>query len=84
MVWYWTRDTAEMRLETQYDEGTEDFILVLATETSSVTERYKDLGAFKTRVSALARHLESEQWKNTGPAVVVPDDFPSGRFRVRD
>ena len=84
MVWYWTRDAMEMRLETQYDSGTEEFILVLGTEISSVTERYTDLAAFKARVSALARHLESEHWKNSGPAVFVPDDFPSGRLRLRD
>ena len=40
MVWFWTRGTAEMRLETSYDNETGEFVVILATDGGKVTERF--------------------------------------------
>jgi len=81
MVWFWKRDAVEMRLEIRYDRNTDEFMVVLSTGSGGVTERYKDIAAFKARLMALERHLEMDGWKNSGAPVLVPVGFATGPLR---
>jgi hypothetical protein len=79
MVWFWTRGTAEMRLETRYDNDTGEFVVVLATDGGKATERFKDIEALRARLVALEQYLQDDNWKNSGPPVFIPDGFPNDR-----
>jgi hypothetical protein len=85
MLWFWTRGTAEMWLETRYDNETGEFVVVLSTDGGKITERFKDIEAFRARLVALEQRLQSDNWKNSGPSVFIPDGFPNDRgFREPD
>jgi|1185.fasta_scaffold1303289_1 hypothetical protein len=85
MIWFWRRQQAEMRLETRYDNTTNEFVVVVATDGGTVTERFADMKSFRTRLVALEQQLHADEWKNSGPPLFVPEGFPNtDRLRTRD
>jgi hypothetical protein len=77
MVWFWTRGTAEMRLETSHDNGTGEFVVILATDGGKVTERFAGRGRL-----ILTPSLSPRIWN--GAATAVKDAQPiSGRLHRR-
>jgi hypothetical protein len=77
MVWFWKRDNEELRVETRYDNATQEFIVTLQFGNGATqSERFARRSAFEARLIALERDLGAERWASTGPPQFLPDGFP--------
>jgi hypothetical protein len=84
MIWFWSRDTQTVRLETRYDNDTSEFVMVIEhPDGRQDHERFVDIDAFRERLVELERHLESEHWTPSGTPQFVPEGFPNQRLGSR-
>jgi hypothetical protein len=83
MVWFWTRDTDELEVETRYDNETSEFVVSVVSRKDGRrdTERFKDIEAFRARLVLLERQLEAKNWRNSGPPLFIPEGFPNRRLK---
>jgi hypothetical protein len=83
MVWFWTRDTDELEVETRYDNETSEFVVNVVSRKDGRrdTERFKDIEAFRARLVLLERQLEAKNWRNSGPPLFIPEGFPNRRLK---
>ncbi len=81
MIWFWSRDSQEMRLETRYDNETSEFILVVHyADGRQQTERFAGSAAYRTRLHVLEQQFEAERWTPSGKPLIVPEGFPRRRL----
>ncbi len=81
MVWFWTRDSQELKVETRYDNDTLEFVVTVeSVQGIPKTERFKNMDDFRNRLIELEEHLEADRWKNTGPPLLIPEGFPHRRW----
>lgn len=82
MVWFFSREHEELRIETRFDNDACEFVVTLRFPNgSSETERFATLERCRARLVALELRLESERWTNEGPPLFVADGFPKSRKR---
>jgi hypothetical protein len=80
MVWFWVRDGEQLQVETRYDDDAREFVVTIRSANGPTqSERYRTLEAFRARLIALERSLETERWENSEPPLIVPDGFPKRR-----
>jgi hypothetical protein len=76
MVWFWTKDSNTLRLETRYDNDARVYVALLRwADGREETERFEDSMSFQRRLEELEAYLQSEHWTRTGPAL-LPDGWP--------
>ena len=63
MIWFFSRDTDELRIETRYDNDTGDYVLVVNwPDGRRQTERFSTLSDFRQRVVELQHTINGEGW----------------------
>jgi hypothetical protein len=73
MVWFYKRADGALRIETRFDSATNEYVLEVAWPGRPVvTERVSDTAAFDSRVLALERQLEEENWQQVGSPEILP------------
>ena len=73
MVWFYKRSDQALRIETRFDSATNEYVLEVAWPGRPVvTERVSGAAAFETRVLALERQLDEEQWEQVGSPEILP------------
>jgi hypothetical protein len=76
MIWFFTRGTEEVRIETRYDTATHQFVIdIRRTDRATETERFDTLREFKKRVSTLEKELETERWTQVGGPEILPSNW---------
>jgi hypothetical protein len=76
MIWLFQRDDRVVRLETSFDNTTEEYVVVIAwVERPLVTERFQDFGQFHARILALEHQLGADHWTQVGPPMFIPDGW---------
>jgi hypothetical protein len=77
MLWFFERESQQIKLETRFDNDTQEYVAIVRwPDGREQTERYATAVAFKERLLALERELETERWHRTGPMIVLPDGWP--------
>ena len=81
MIWFWSRDSQEMRLETRYDNDTSEFVLIVHyPDGRQQMERFSGSTEYRTRLQVLEQQLEAERWTSSGRPLIVPEGFPHRRL----
>jgi hypothetical protein len=66
-VLFFKRHDESLRLETRYDKGNGEFLLVVhRPEGNQQVERFTDAVTFQARLEALETQLAAEHWTRTG------------------
>ena len=76
MVWCYTRGNRELQVDMRYDEDTSEFVVRISAEEYPEVGRYKTPDAFTAYLAALERQLLADGWRNAGPPLFLPDEFP--------
>ena len=67
MLWIYKRGSESIRVETRYDNDTEEYVLIFYREDGTQhAERCKDPVAFRTRLERLEKQLDRERWQSDG------------------
>jgi hypothetical protein len=81
MVWFWSRGSQELHLETAFDNDTSEFVVTQVwSDGRRDVERFTNLEEFRTRLQTIEKGLQSDRWKNSGPPLLVPEGFPNKRL----
>ena len=80
MLWFFDGDEGQCEVETRYDNGTSEYVLIVRWPDGHANEqRCPDLDTFRARILALNDDLKSKNWRNTGSPIVLPDGWPDKR-----
>ena len=81
MIWFWSRDSQKLQVETRYDNDATEFVLVIHhPDGHDESERFADIEVFRKRLVVLERQFEAERWTPVGPPVIEPEGFPKRRL----
>ncbi len=81
MIWFFERDDESLKVETQYDDATSEFVVVVRQpDGDQRTERFADIGAFRTWIEAFDRKLAFEQWTARNGPIILPYGWPNKRL----
>jgi hypothetical protein len=73
MVWLYARETSSVRVETRFDQATNEYVLeVTWPGRSPESERFTSLDAFRSRVLMLEQQLEDARWTQVGSPEILP------------
>ena len=73
MVWFYSRANDALRIETRFEEATNEYVLdVTWPGRPTETERFRDVEAFRARVLVLEARLDAERWKQVGGPQILP------------
>jgi len=75
MLWIYSRGDQSLRLETRFDNETQEFVLISFEQGGSQTERFKNADSFRRRLEGLEKQLEFENWQRDGPPVLLRDGW---------
>jgi len=76
MVWLFERSGESLRLETRYDSGTGDYVLIIHRQDGAAqVEHFKDETVFRARLAALESQLRTDRWTAAGPPVLLKDGW---------
>jgi len=75
MLWIYERSNQTLQVETRFDEGNREYLLILRPlDGTEQVERFPDQASFQARIASLERQLESEHWQ-TRSAVAMHDGW---------
>jgi len=67
MVWMYLRGSESLRVETRFDNETNEYVLIVYREDGTQQgTRFKDATLFKTRFETLEKHLDRDRWQTDG------------------
>ncbi len=76
MVWFFEREQEVTRLETTFDNDTQEYVLVFdLTNGARPTERFASLVAFKSRLVELEDQLRAQNWVQRGDVQILDDGW---------
>ena len=76
MIWLFERGSEALRLETRYDNASDEYVLVVVwSDHRTETERFSEKTAFEARLQRLEERLAAEQWTQVGPPALVYDGW---------
>jgi hypothetical protein len=76
MIWFFSRDTDELRIETRYDNAAANYVLVVNwPDGRRQTEHFSTLADFRQRVVELQHAIDLEGWLSAGPPRILPDGW---------
>jgi hypothetical protein len=79
MLWFFDRADESLSVETRYDRGTSEFVLiVLFPDGHTQTERFTDADAFRFWLRAFERHLAAKNWTSRGGPIVLQSGWKNG------
>jgi len=79
MLWLYERGLEDLRIETSFDNATNEYVLTLGRgQHNETTERFLDNESFGKRIEALQEELERDRWTPAGPPIVLKDGWKIG------
>jgi hypothetical protein len=73
MIWLFSRGDEAVRLETRFDNHSQDYILEIAwMDRPQTLERFRDLAEFKARLLVIEDQLSAEHWTQVGGPEILP------------
>ena len=76
MAWVFERDNEVIRFETRYDNETSEYVLIAhRVDGKQHVERFKDTATFQSRLDALDRQLQFEDWHAVSASVPLRDGW---------
>ena len=80
LLWFYKRNHHLLRLETRYDNDTQECIGAVAhPDGRRQTERFSTLEAFRAWLIAVERELVNERWLLNGTPHILSDGWPDKR-----
>jgi len=80
MLWFYTRDTESLQLETRYDNETLEYVGILTYPGGGQdTKRFATVEGFRAWLVTLEQELTAEHWTPTGTPHVLPEGWPTKR-----
>jgi hypothetical protein len=77
MLWFFERDDQTIEVETRFDNGAGDYVVIVRRpDGRSDTHRCPDAASFQTWLRALDQELQADHWHNNGLPVFLPDGWP--------
>jgi len=77
MLWFYTRDEQSLRLETRYDNDTQEYVaIVLRAGGQPETKRFTTGDAFHAWLRSLEQTLTAEHWASDGSPHILLDGWP--------
>jgi hypothetical protein len=77
MLWFFERDEESLRIETRFDNDTEEFVvLVHWRDRPKQIERFQDAESCRTWLTTFETQLESEGWKTGRSPRVLGSGWP--------
>lgn len=68
MIWFFDRDGQSVRLETQYEADTGEFVLIMHMQNGGPqVQRFTDVVSFRERLEVLETQLVADRWTQRGP-----------------
>lgn len=81
MLWFYSRESQALRVETRYDNERSHYVLVVYwPDGRTQTERFTDPVAFRDRLVELETELGADCWKSVGFPVILPHGWPDKRL----
>ena len=78
MVWFFERDSESLRLETRFDNDTDEFVAIVHwTDRPKQIERFPDATLFQMWLTAFEDGLAKERWRTDRSPEFLPDGWPS-------
>ena len=79
MIWLYERDNQSIRLDTKYDNDTNEYVVVVhRPDGPQQVERFSDAEACRQWLVTFENSLDAEHWTRRGPPVFLPDGWPRG------
>jgi hypothetical protein len=76
MLWIYARGQESLRIETRFDNGTGEYVLIFYRDDGSQQiERFQDPDSFGSRLETLEQQLNTEAWRSEGPPMVLRDGW---------
>ena len=76
MVWFYTREQQSLRVETHFDEDTQEYVAVLVGGSGVPdTKRFSTLDAFRVYLLTLQADLAAANWQPDGQPHVLPEGW---------
>jgi hypothetical protein len=80
MIWFWSRESEKLQLETRFDNDTNEYLLTIRySDDRQEFERFPDVASFQQRLTSLERKLEADRWVQSGTPAFDPSGFPRKR-----
>lgn len=77
MIWFWSRATEQLQLETRFDNDTREYLLTIRhADNRQEFERFPDVASFQQRLTSLEKQLEADRWVQSGAPAFDPTGFP--------
>jgi hypothetical protein len=77
MLWFFDRDNESLRLETRYDNETQEFVAIVRyPDGQELNRRFREGDAFRTWLEAFERALGAKRWQGRGGPIVLPYGWP--------
>jgi hypothetical protein len=76
MIWFFSRATDELRIETRYDSDAANYVLVVNwPDGRRQTECFSTLADFRQRVVELQQIIDVEGWLSSGSPQILRDGW---------
>jgi hypothetical protein len=80
MLWFFERDKQSLRVETRYDNGSSQFVVIVTwPDGREQTERFADPEVCRTWLTDFDQSLEAERWTPNRP-VILPYGWPDKKL----
>ena len=80
MIWFFSRDDKDLRIETRYDNEAADYVLVVHwPDGRSQSERFSVESQFRSRVVEFQKYIEDEGWASSGSPEIFTVRLPLAR-----
>ena len=78
MLWVYTRGLDNLRIETSFDNTTNEYVLTSTRGPHQESERFNDADAFRVRLEALEYEIAGNQWTQVGDPIFLRDGWNVG------
>jgi hypothetical protein len=79
MIWFFSREDEQLRVETRYDNEAQDYVLVVHWPGGRTqTERFSTESQFRHRVHQLQQYIDGDGWSSSRPPEITRDGWRVG------
>ena len=81
MIWLYERGPEVLRIETRFDNASNEFELIWhRPDGSTDRERFATEVAFRSRLKSVEAALKTEHWNSNGSPQILPAGWKDGAF----
>lgn len=78
MLWVYSRGLDNLRIETSFENATNEYVLTSTRGPDRESERFHDAQAFRVRLEALECEIAGNQWTQVGGPIFLRDGWKIG------